>query len=229
MHNEKVGTVVFPAYSGVNVNMMPFIMGDIDSIPPEYQQYAEMISACSVREDEIGRIGYLSISESEVASGATQRRPGLHTEGTDAGDGLSCHGGDSSSDHGRGGYSGEPTKKKKEKKKAKRFGGVYMASNVDDSCVVYDMSVRVPGRHGDCEHLKEDPLVKASKKTLMKSGELFWVTDRCLHEALPVQQNVRRQWFRLVAGNLGMWYSKHNTPNRLGIKAPCLIVDDSKF
>ena len=74
---------------------MPFIMGDVNFIPPEYRHYWEMICACPVPDDEvqaslsgkvsgveseIGEVGYLTIHESFVEEGRTQRRPGVHVE-----------------------------------------------------------------------------------------------------------------------------------------------------
>jgi len=72
-----VAHVAFPSPKNININMMPFIMGRAVSIPPEYRHYQAMIDQCPV---ELGEVGYLTIHESYVKPGESQRRSGLHTE-----------------------------------------------------------------------------------------------------------------------------------------------------
>jgi hypothetical protein len=189
--------------------MMPFGIGGLDSIPTEYRQYSKIISACNLPPNESGRIGYLSISESNVAAGASQRRGGIHTEGHLV------------SGWGGGGWGGGaeslPTNPK--------FGGLYMASTVDNSCRIWDRLVWQPGNMGDCEHLRNE----LGEGQLMQKNELYWLTDRTPHEALRLDQPVRRQWFRLVTSQVDIWYRQHSTPNRLGVAAACRIIEGSKF
>jgi hypothetical protein len=93
---SEVGVVTFPPPQDININMMPFVMGDITSIPVEYRHYWPLIAACplpcktqKVRtssypnrfetvKPEIGKVGYLTIQEGFVPAGSSQRRPGLH-------------------------------------------------------------------------------------------------------------------------------------------------------
>ena len=37
--------------------------------------------------------------------------------------------------------------------------------------------------------------------------------DRTPHESMPMAHGTRRQYFRLVAGPVSVWYSEHSTPN----------------
>ncbi|MES2023320.1 MAG: hypothetical protein V4439_01430 [Patescibacteria group bacterium] len=60
--------------------MMPFIMGNAESIPEEYKQYLPMIDACKISTKLIGQVGYLTITETVVKLGETQRKPGIHTD-----------------------------------------------------------------------------------------------------------------------------------------------------
>jgi hypothetical protein len=50
LRNWTDGTVpvTFPPSSGINVNMMPFIFGDKNSLPPELQGYFDLTMLCSV-------------------------------------------------------------------------------------------------------------------------------------------------------------------------------------
>jgi len=78
---QKVNEVEFPKYTNTIINMMPVIMGDDDSIPKLLKQYIPMINQCKL---EKGSTVYLTIHESLVEQGDTQRRPGIHTDATSA-------------------------------------------------------------------------------------------------------------------------------------------------
>ena len=83
----------FPEPSGININMMPFIVGETfeECKLPEYvRPYWDLIQLCldpqSRRKyskkypSDLGRVYYLTIQETEVAPGEAQRRPGLHVD-----------------------------------------------------------------------------------------------------------------------------------------------------
>lgn len=86
----------FPPPRDININMMPFILDEPDSLPEEYLHYWDLIEMCSsgslaryIKEEEREyqdqdakerHVVYLTIHESEVKEGESQRRGGLHTE-----------------------------------------------------------------------------------------------------------------------------------------------------
>eukprot|EP00658_Telonema_sp_P-2_P036467 TRINITY_DN26373_c0_g1_i1.p1 TRINITY_DN26373_c0_g1~~TRINITY_DN26373_c0_g1_i1.p1 ORF type:complete len:293 (+),score=51.98 TRINITY_DN26373_c0_g1_i1:193-1071(+) len=79
------GSVEFPEPSGLNVNMMPFVIGNKTSLPPWLQQYWPLIQQCLHAQHTPlyglkSQIWYLTVHESEVAAGESQRRGGLHCE-----------------------------------------------------------------------------------------------------------------------------------------------------
>ena len=82
--------VNFPTPRGINVNMLPFVLGDHASLPEGVRHYAPLIDACPVQNAERGTVGYLTIMETTAgeATGGPQRRAGLHTEGFLAPDGF---------------------------------------------------------------------------------------------------------------------------------------------
>lgn len=70
----------FPEPTGIKINMMPFVMGKRSSLPKDCRAYWDMIVACDVEDHQLGKVGYLTIHESETKEGCSQRRGGLHTE-----------------------------------------------------------------------------------------------------------------------------------------------------
>lgn len=199
---KKLGTVEFPESKGININMMPFIMGDVSTIPEEYRGYVPMINACNLPESEIGKVGYLTITESNVTKGESQRRGGVHVEKHPN---RSWGGGGGA----WGGYK----------------GGLFMASNVSNSCKVWNQYVEVPGMMGDCEHLRSE----LGEGELLQKNELIWMTDGTPHESMSLQEGTHRQFFRLVTSEVDVWYEDHSTKNRLGIDPAGRIVKGSKF
>mmetsp|Transcript_19551 Transcript_19551/g.27127 ORF Transcript_19551/g.27127 Transcript_19551/m.27127 type:complete len:318 (-) Transcript_19551:77-1030(-) len=187
--------VDFPEPSGININMMPIRIGattlrvqkipvvDKATLPQKMHQYVPMIDRCLVdtATDAIGKVFYLTIHESEVKKGWSQRRPGLHVESP--------------------GFS--PQSLWNPSKRSYRVwhgwglgtfrqgvfdGGIWMASNVSDSCAVYPAILNSPEdvhAFGDIEHMR--PLLEGTERKL-KEGELIWMTDRTPHESLPINK-----------------------------------------
>lgn len=224
----KLGKVSFPATTYSNINMMPFIMGDVKSLPDEYRQYWPIIDACGVEAAENGRVGYLTITETEVPKGVSQRRPGVHT------DGHCCRRSDKrflKDDHvaagtagwgwGSGKVLGDGTLHVK---------GIYMASSVEGTTRAWDVRVDNSGFMGDCDSCPDVmETLRGLEPIMLEANRLYWMTDRCPHEALPMPEGGHRQYFRLVTSAVDVWYTRHSTPNRLGVRPPCIMVDGDKF
>ena len=205
-HLLRIGIVDFPAFAGININMMPFVIGEKASLPQSYEQYWPLIQACHIEKDEEGRIGYLSIMESVVQCGTSQRRPGIHTDGH----------GSSAWGWGRGAVSDNG-----------RVRGLYMASNTAQSCRAWNYPVEAPGDAGDCESLRD--ILEQSTATYMDANTIYWMTDKCPHESLPVMSTAQRQWFRVVTHAVDVWYAYHSTPNSLGVLPNGKIIYGDKF
>ena len=209
--------MTFPSPKDININMMPFIMGSEEAtIPKEYHGYIDLIKSCWLPESERGKVGYLTIQESLVSAGTTQRRCGLHTdrhlnldnEHLKRGLGLYKHGEYDITWHWGG-----------------REGGIYIASNVAQSTRVWNAFVEVPGPLGDCEHLREF----LGEGESVDANELIWITDGTPHEALPADTDVYRQFFRLVTSDVDVWYDAHSTRNPLGTEPAARVVFEDKF
>ena len=207
MNLLKLGKIRFPIPNNININMMPFIIGDKLSIPEEYRDYHSLIEKCPINPNEIGKVGYLSVTESFVKKGRTQRRPGIHTERPNRNDSWGSW--------GKGSFILD----------GKINGGLYMSSTIDKSCRAWNMTITEPGHLGDCEHLKS----LLHSMYLFEQNELIWMTDSCPHESLPMTKSEYRQWFRFVTSEVSVWYAQHSTPNSLGIMPSCPIIAESKF
>lgn len=213
---KHFGPVTFPQPADININMMPFIMGDNKTIPDDYKAYIPLIDACKVPSYEEGKTYYLTIHECTVEEGHYQRRPGLHTDrhatfnwgNGNKGAGIERANFDGPFFHGWGG-----------------LGGIYMASNVSGTCAVWDSYIEEPGLLGDCEEKREE----LGKPILLDANQLYWITDGTPHESLPMPTTGCRQFFRLVSSEVDLWYEQHSTPNPLGVAPQGKIITENKF
>ncbi len=131
---ETINKVAFPTYSAVNANMMPVIQGDVSSLPENLRGYFPLMEMCALPK---GDVVYLTVNESIVEAGKTQRRGGLHTEGYMASQELAekcgivekflMYGGVSERELHFGRYKDEEEKeadaRKEEKRRQLGFGG----------------------------------------------------------------------------------------------------------
>jgi len=183
------------------------------------------------------QIGFLTIQESFVEKGKTQRRPGLHVEcpglvniAKGAGDVIQPQ--QRVFSWGLGSYSVQES----------RFrGGIYMASNVAQSCKLWNCRVipdwndkEIIGKNGDIEHLRSTLNGKKGNVTSVKTeaNQLYWMTDRTPHESLPAEESGYRQFVRVVCHEVGIWYEDNSTPNPYGLRPNSKItriVKGSKF
>jgi len=219
----RCGFVRFPPPNNRNVNMMPFVMGDRDSLPDDLKCYIDLISVCPVMEEEMGKVCYLTVQEGFVDQGNTQRRGGLHIEAP----GQLCLGAHyfvAGDEHHWGeGVAVSPDE---------LHGGLYFASNVADTTAVWDALVdkkkdpSLVDAHGGIEPLRRF----LGRPTLLEANELVWLTDRTPHEALKQTQGGHRQFFRLVTSAISFWFAEHSTPNPLvDLPSHVRVVEGSKF
>jgi hypothetical protein len=220
------GTAAFPPPSSphINVNMMPFDMDDLSSLPSSLEGYKSLIKQCmsSQFEDRVARarrgskkrVGYLTVHESVVKRGETQRRPGLHTEtpGKCPLAEIVQKGGVSEPKciwyhHWGMGHA-----------KADCFdGGIYVASNVAASTIFYDVEVKssevlnVVKADGGIDHLKS----LFGRGILNEANDIYWMNDRVPHAGVvaEMEEGQVRQFFRLVAGGVSLWFDEHSTKN----------------
>ena len=206
------GKVEFPEPQDRNVNMLPFILGQVDTLPEDLRPYYSLIARCPIPSTEKAKVCYLTVSESFVLAHHTQRQKGLHIEApmevvvrsdscssmTD--EGIVLH------DWGMG-HAVTPDQ---------LHGGIYMASTMDDTTGVWniflDQSCHVQPLNGGIEYLR--PFLGPCHHRL-QAGQLCWMTDRTPHEAWPQPKRGYRQFFRLVTSDISVWSATLCTPNPL--------------
>ena len=122
------------------------------------------------------------------------------------------------------------------RRRSELLGGIYMASNVSDSCAAWNCQVEaddsqreIIGQLGDVEHLRE---ILPGQCTTMEANTMYWMTDRTPHESLPLKEGTYRQYIRVVTSEVSLWFEEHSTKNPFGV-APdpeiTKIVRGSKF
>jgi hypothetical protein len=230
------GPVTFPKPMDRKVNMMPFVLGDIQSLPDDLKPYFELTQYCArTCPNEIGNVCYITIDEGFVPAGESQLIPGLHIDG--GGLRIVCDGsaGVYFGDFARFHWGG-----------AKACGGIYLASTVSDSCIIYGAKLKkaeiFAQHHGNIEYLRpflEKKVVQRySSRTKvtneiigkkMNANQLYWITDLTPHESIPLLNGTYRQFFRMVTSEVSGWFEDHSTRNPLGIQPGCPIIKGNKF
>jgi hypothetical protein len=231
---DLVGTIDrWPKPTGIRCNMMPFVLGEQSSLPEWAQPYWPLIAKCPLPKNEQKLVGYLTIDESVVEYGKTQRRAGLHVEATlNRARGGRMHTVSRAivSHWGAGQVMVPPT--------SSYEGGIYMASNMKGSTAIWMAELQAPernlGYHGDVSHLSGFLQESGATYFVMEAGQLWWLTDMCPHEALPHLSSKKpfmRQYFRLVTSAVDVWYAANSTANPKGIVPPpwTKVVQASKF
>jgi hypothetical protein len=200
---RKVGDVSLPPFSGTRVMMLPIIIGDRSSIPDFVSHYAWTAwrLAHMANPSHLDEVGYLTIDEKLVPTGLTHRRAGLHVDG--------------GKDKGWGGGGGWSSKE----------SGMLCVSS-PSGCRVWaqDFEGEV-GEENDCEHLRHQ---LRDEGTILGAGEVYWIGGLCVHESLPQDTSVKRQFVRLSLPSTAPWYEGY-TENPLGILPTGPILPRRKF
>jgi hypothetical protein len=182
-----VTRIEFPEFSGVRCLMMPYIQGDPSSVPEEYQAYEEIIRTVFIKR---GDVGYLTIDESLAKQGKPHRgtrartNRALHTE---AGRWPGMV-------YGWGTWGGS--------REVTLDPGVeiLLANNLDDSCAVWDAVHHDTSLDGDIGHAANQyPYEDA---VMMRAGDVHKIGILTPHESLPVKQDVKRQFLRILSSGV---------------------------
>lgn len=187
---EKVGEINFPVTNNnVRCLMMPFIQGDISSIPSRFSSYFEVLKDTYL---EKGDIGFLTIDESFVEEGQIHRgdrskfKRAIHTE---AGKLIN---------HQKLGW-GHPWAGKYTTYLEPNTR-VLIANNIDDSCVLFDHYHEDTSDDGDIGHCSSK--YPYEDGIFMKNGEVYEMGLLTPHESLPLSKSENRKFLRIVSSGV---------------------------
>lgn len=183
---QIINKIVFPEYTGIRCNMMSYIQGDSASLPEQYKSYSDIVDNNYL---EKGEIGYLTIDESYVEVGKSQRgynstgiNRNVHIEVGIHGDVL-CWGGS-----GTWGRNHKVTLGKETR--------VLIANSISDTCRLWDKCEYRVTPDGDLSMYITD--YPQETGVMMKEGELVKISIFTPHECIPQIVPGNRQFIRIV-------------------------------
>ena len=184
-----VNKIEFPQVTGVKCNMMPFIQGDSSSLPDEYKSYSKIIDENYL---EKGEIGYLTIDESFVNSGESQR--GYNSKGINRN--VHIEVGRYENKNRWGGSGGGSSWGGRNQTLLEDDTMVLIANNISDTCRVWDNKELSYTDDGDLsEYIDRYP---EHTGMMLKSGEVAKISIFTPHECITQKESGFRQFFRIV-------------------------------
>lgn len=164
---------------------MPFIQGDPSSLPEMYKSYSDILEDTYL---EKGEIGFLTIDESFVEGGKSQR--GYNASGIKRNVHIEVGRCEGLSHWGGGGWGGKPTTILDEDTM------VLIANSVSNTCRVWDAIEKRYTKDGDLSQYIND--YPEDTGCLLNSGEVAKISIFTPHECVAQKQPSRRQFFRIV-------------------------------
>ena len=185
---QSSGRMAFPAYTGARCYMMPFIQGRPESLPEAYAGYGEVVERFALPGQE-GELGLITIDESMVAAGASQRGYGagdrtIHTEACLRESLLTW--GPSSPTWGDGPGFVE----------LERDTRVLIANSIPDTCMIWDLDVEDTTPDGDLSSRAAE--FPRTTGRMMEVGEVVEIGIFTPHEPIAQPEAGPRQFFRIV-------------------------------
>jgi hypothetical protein len=177
-----MNSITFPPYMNKRCLMMPYIQGRPESVPQELREGYEDILETLVLED--GEVGWLTIDESLVRSGQPHRGDrakhgrALHTEVNN------------DSRWGGGGWG------RKSPVYLARDTQILVASSLGGTTAYWDAEQVDTTEDGDIGHLAH--LYPMEDAIILRAGEVAQFGIFTPHESLPVAEDARRQFIRII-------------------------------
>ncbi|MEY4602682.1 MAG: hypothetical protein RL292_623 [Candidatus Parcubacteria bacterium] len=179
--------ITFPEFSGIRCLMMPYIQGDPGSVPQTYAPYSDIIESVFLKK---GDLGFLTIDESSARQGQPHRGDrakfgrAIHTEAGKHPDNFTYR--------WAWGRSGVVS--------LDRGVKILLANNLEGSCALWDAEHEDTSIDGDIGHVADQYPYDAA--TLMKVGEVHEIGILTPHESLPVTQDFKRQFLRIISSGV---------------------------
>lgn len=210
-------SVDFPTPKGLNVKMMPFVMGDRHSLPQDLQPYYDScILNCAVMPAEIGKVCYSTVAEGLVQ--AQDRQCGIRVEVLES----------DLTKESRFVAGVERPPRWTPRSRDELHGGLFMACNMAETYVIWNAIVDTTNGDFDSrrglEHIR--PYLGRARK--LGANELTWLTAQTPHEM--VQENeVCRQLFRLVTSDIAIWHEGWTPNPMVPLPGNVRMIKESNF
>lgn len=199
---EGIVEKMMPDFSGTRIMMMPVRLGSLDGVPAHFQGLIDYLYGLT-ESRWLGHIGYLTIDERVLEPGETLRRSGLHVDGYY---------------HGRcGAWGGGGTW-------GSVGNGMLTVSSTSHCRAWLGRAYDEPDAEGGCNHVDLDDLIPYQ----FKANKIYWVDGACVHESLPVDRKMERQFIRLSMPSNGPWFEGY-TENPTGIKPSAEVLPRRQF
>ncbi|MEM9648862.1 MAG: hypothetical protein AAF969_10290 [Bacteroidota bacterium] len=187
MESLVINKIDFPEFTGVKCNMMPFIQGDSNSLPDWAKSYSAIVDEIYL---EKGEVGFLTIDESFVNAGKSQR--GYNAKGINRNVHIEVGRIENFNRWGGGGSSwgGKANTLLDDETK------VLIANSISDTCRFWNTIEKAFTKDGDLS----DYIERYPEETgiLLKAGQLAKISIFTPHECMPQKQDGKRQFFRIV-------------------------------
>jgi hypothetical protein len=188
MENLIIGKIIFPEFTGIKCSMMPFIQGDESSLPEIYKPYSEIIKNNFL---EKGEIGFLTIHESFVESGKSQR--GYNSKGINRNVHIEVG---RNNNINRWGSGSGTSWGGKGKTLLDDNTMVLIANSISNTCRLWNTKEMRSTKDGDLSaYIDSYP---EHTGILMKAGELAKISIFTPHECINQKQSGVRQFLRIV-------------------------------
>jgi hypothetical protein len=200
---KPLGDIRLPAFMGIRIQMMPVILGYMDSIPYELRHFRETILRifCLMDQKHIGQTGYLTIDEKFVRFGQFHRRPGLHVDA--------------------GGWGGSGPRHPA----ASADNGMIVTQSHEHTVAYHQAFEGEIGEEGDCKCLRR----QAIAPNPLKAFKAYWLSGLTVHGHIsPMLQDTARQFVRLSLPSDAPWFDGY-TENPLGVKPTGPVLPRRKF
>jgi hypothetical protein len=182
-----VNRIKFPEFTGVKCNMMPFVQGDSKSLPEQFKPYSRIIKENFL---EKGEIGFLTIDESFVEAGKSQR--GYNANGINRNVHIEVGRRKNLNYWGSGGgsWGGKPNTILDEATM------VLIANSISNTCRFWDVMEKRHTIDGDLsDYISDYP---KDSGLLLQSGDVAKISIFTPHECVVQKQSSQRQFFRIV-------------------------------
>ena len=208
--------IPMPPYRGLQILLMPIILGDNKSIPEK--DCIPMLDAMAFAKPEhCGQVVYLTIDQKLVKANKSHRRPRMHVDGYHL---TESQGSGGTWGGGGGGWGGGRTGET-----WMDGTGLLTVSDVPGCRAWNQIFYGEPAVEGDCEHLRNQC---KGNGTILEPRQLYWFSPSCVHESLIQKHNVQRTFIRVSLPSKCDWY-EGCTPNPLGIMPTGKIQKQRRF